>query len=188
MLFLLFTACVIGTETRQEEKLESIPNEPNDREKSKGSNVATQDTDYEIDKHVTDRDFVLRLVSEEHTYSPHEKVNIKGMVKYVGEMEEIEVGHGGFSLISFNVREKNHDITINSVAPSIANSSVLTQGKWKKESFQKSGEIKETDFHQAYFNKDGLPKGSYTITATINFRLEEDKKLILSESIDIEVE
>jgi hypothetical protein len=114
-------------------------------------------------------DFELKLISKKESYSLHEKTNIIVQIQYIGSMDEVLINHGGFTPVSYKVIENNRGITIFPVAPSILNQMTFKKNQWYTFEFDKSGEVKKDKFHQEYFNKEGFPKGHYTIQASFSF-------------------
>ncbi|WP_091660438.1 hypothetical protein [Alteribacillus iranensis] len=141
----------------------------------------------EIIQEQKEGDFVFRAVSEKKTYNPHEPVHIAGMIRYGGKKESVEVGHGGFQLMRFKVEEKTRDITIDWAHASIFSQTTLTNDEWHIETFEKTGEIGETEFHEEFFNKEGLPEGQYVITISTDLQIDEETTISFSEDIEIEV-
>jgi hypothetical protein len=141
-------------------------------------------------------DFELKLISKKESYSPHEKTNIIVQIKYIGSKDEVLIKHGGFTPVSYKVIENNRGITITPVAPSILNQMTFKKNQWYTFEFDMSGEVKKDKFHQEYFNKEGFPKGHYTIQASFSFMSKEKGKYdvtgnyatILIGSIDIKVD
>jgi hypothetical protein len=118
--------------------------------------------------------FVVRLESEK-LYKPFEKENITAMIKYIGDEPELTISHAA-TLFWFDMTEHTRGIEITGDNHSVQTFTTLKEGQWYKESFEKSGELRNDPFIQEYFNKEGFPVGEYTVKAIALFSLDELNK------------
>lgn len=156
-------------------------------------NVTGGEDREEITKLISEKqegDFILRLMSKKSHYLPHEPVEIYAMLKYVGPQSKIQINHAS-SPFWFEIKEHNNNIIIHNVQETASEITVLEKDVWHEMNFVKSGVITDDDFVQDYFNKEGFPKGDYTIKLTADFNTIvniEKENYKFSTSINIKIQ
>ena len=114
------------------------------------------------------QDFVVSLVSAKKVYKTGEKLDIIAHLTYAGSEAEVEIIYNS-TPFSYIVTEHTRNIIIESEELDISERSVLRKGELLKKEFLKTGSHGEDPFYEQYFEEEGLPEGSYTITLKAHF-------------------
>lgn len=117
-------------------------------------------------------DFVYRLVSESESYKTGEKPKVYAELEYVGEQDEITIGHAA-SPFYFPMKEltRNYNISYMMNEPYIT--TTLKKGEPLREDYGISGGFSEAD-DKDYKDfvvslKEGFPEGTYVVYGSADF-------------------
>ncbi|KOP65067.1 hypothetical protein AMS62_07265 [Bacillus sp. FJAT-18019] len=143
-------------------------------------------TDLSLDKaargshaEVSDRDFVYRLVSEKEQYDYGEKVKVYGELEYVGEQDEITIGHAA-SPFYFPMKELTRDYDIGYAMNEPYFTTTLKKGEPLRKYYSGGGgygsqDKKEfKDFIRSL--QDGFPDGHYVVYGSADFMIDSQSK------------
>ncbi len=143
-------------------------------------------------------DFVYRLVSESERYGQGEKPKIYAELEYVGEQDEITIGHAA-SPFYFPMKELTRNYSIDYMMNEPYITTTLKKGEPLREDYTGSGGYSEQDTkdYQNFIRslKDGFPEGRYVVYGSADFVIhpaegetgEEPEKYKIQAEIEFEV-
>lgn len=140
------------------------------------------------------KQFELKLYSDNQTYKTTDKIKIWATLKYIGSNNQIKIWHSN-PYISFSITDGKEFNTGNTF-DDILTSTILEKDKLYKFDYVKSGGYSEEDakadfWKKFYAEKDlYLPEGEYTVTVGGAFSYTEDtqkSKSNLSKELKIKV-
>lgn|GEM_PF-1223830 len=134
---------------------------------------AFNEDDLELSTEATEGEFELILYTSKTHYEVDEPIEVYAELVYVGEQDEIEIGHAMYP-VGFGIREHTRDIHIEGV---MAEPYVVTQLKRNEPvryDYTFTGGYSEEDGEDylAFIEEikdNALPEGQYTITAYASF-------------------
>lgn len=166
-------------------EVNTMPNE----ESTLNSAEEQSKTEQDINKQ-----FELKLYSDNQTYKTTDKIKIWATLKYIGSNDQIKIWHGD-PYISFSITD-GKDFNTGDFFHTILTSTILEKDKLYKFDYVKSGGFTEDDpksdfWKKFYAEKDlYLPEGEYTVTVVGAFSFTEDtqnSRSNLSEELKIKV-
>lgn len=128
---------------------------------------------------VSDGDFVYRLVSEKDRYNSGDQVKVYGELEYVGEQDEITIGHAA-SPFYFPMKELTRDYDIGYAMNEPYITTTLKKGEPLREYYSGGGgygsqDKKEfKDFIRSL--QDGYPDGRYVVYGSADFMIDSQSK------------
>lgn len=143
-------------------------------------------------------DFVYRLVSESERYGQGENPKIYAELEYVGEQDEITIGHAA-SPFYFPMKELTRNYSIDYMMNEPYITTTLKKGEPLREDYTGSGGYSEQDTkdYQNFIRslKDGFPEGRYVVYGSADFVIhpaegetgEEPEKYKIQAEIEFEV-
>lgn len=136
---------------------------------------------------VTDGDFVYRLVSEKEQYDYGDPVKVYGELEYVGEQDEITIGHAA-SPFYFPMKELTRDYDIGYAMNEPYFTTTLKKGEPLREYYSGGGgygsqDKKEyKDFIRSL--QDVFPDGRYVVYGSADFMIDTSSKGADLENLD----
>ncbi|MBO1002165.1 hypothetical protein [Pseudogracilibacillus auburnensis] len=140
----------------------------------------TQLEEYEVKQTIAETregDFVFRLLSEKEVYEENESVELYGEIIYVGDEEEVSIGHSA-SAILFSIEEKVRGYTIDYAVEDIGTTTTLKKGENYRKKYKKSIHYSEEidpkeyiAFAEEFMEGDGFPPGYYVVNGVTDFFL-----------------
>lgn len=136
------------------------------------SSVLTQE-ELVSEKKVTEGDFELAIYSKKTDYAVNELIDVYAELTYIGELEEIEIGHAMYP-VGFSISEhtRSYDIGGSMNEPYIV--TLLKRNEPVRYPFSFSGGYSGDDDKDAFvadIKDNQLPQGEYTITTGARFNL-----------------
>lgn len=140
------------------------------------------------------KQFELKLYSDNQTYKTTDKIKIWATLKYIGSNNQIKIWHGNL-YISFSITD-GKEFNTGNIFLGLLTSTILEKDRLYKFDYVKSGGYSEEDanadfWKKFYAEKDlYLPEGEYTVTVGGAFSFTEDtekSKSNLSEELKIKV-
>ncbi|MDQ0878892.1 hypothetical protein QFZ77_007551 [Paenibacillus sp. V4I3] len=160
--------------------------QPSQTNAVQGSSTATNQ---EIANDVKN-DFDLKLYSNKETYKSNEPIKLWANFRYNGNQEDVMIIHGG-DYITFSIKQLDGWFeSFGAVTQDIHTSQIKRDIVYRKE-YVKSGGYSTDDPNRAFYEKFYkekdllLPKGTYKITANVNFNLGDLVNVDIKDSKDV---
>jgi len=132
-----------------------------------------------LEKKVTEDDFELAVYTKKTQYAVNELIDVYAELTYIGELEEIEIGHAMYP-VGFDIKEHTRDINIEGAMNEPYFVTLLKRNVPVQYQYSFSGGYSSDDAadYIAFvedLQDEQLPLGEYTITAGVSFRIHEQE-------------
>lgn len=132
-------------------------------------------TELVLENKVTEGDFELAIYTKKTNYEVNELVDVYAELTYVGELEEVEIGHSMYP-VGFSIMEHTRDFDIGGAMEQPYIVTLLKQNEPVQYQYSFSGGYSSKDAADYIaFIKDvsdnRLPRGEYTIAAYADFTI-----------------